>query len=113
MTVKDWVLGGGTDQMSKLTDDFTAVGDKTVDLRTGCVAIQQDVESAQAYPPIPDALAQADWAASLAAFARGATDCISGVDTHSSTVIRRATSEFQQGNVKLTATIDRLNALAP
>lgn len=112
--VKDWVLGGGASWMNTITEDFTAAssGGQT-ELRAGCVKLGQDVRSAQAYPPVPDAQAQADWSAALTQYAKGATDCVSGVDRHSSFLIARATSEFQTGQTHFQAVLDRLNVLAP
>lgn len=111
-----WLATGGQQILDSLMNDFNAFqGYSDTDLsqlRSGCVAIQKDVEAAQAYRAVPDQEAQSAWSEMLAADARAATDCIAGVDAHSTVVVRRATDEFGQALVAQKRFLARLELLA-
>jgi len=97
-----WFNGGGETRITGVSTDATTTATAASNfdvaaLRTGCTALQGDVESAQAYAPIPDAQMQSAWASALAQYARAATDCVAGVDSMDTTVIGRAASELSAG----------------
>lgn len=90
--------GGGTRITAISADSKSASGSSSgldiATLRTACTALQHDVESAQAYAPIPDAKMQSAWSSALAQYARAAGDCIAGIDSMDATVVSRAGSEL-------------------
>lgn len=97
-----WFNGGGESRITAVSTDANtaATASSNLDataLRAGCSALQKDVESAQAYAPIPDAQMQSAWSSALAQYARAATDCVAGVDGMDATVISRAASELGAG----------------
>jgi hypothetical protein len=97
--IANWFNGGGGTRITAIGTDAksaagSAEGPDIATLRTACTALQSDVESAQAYAPIPDAQMQSAWSSALAQYARAAGDCIAGVDSMDATVISRASSEL-------------------
>lgn len=97
-----WFNGGGETRITAVSTDASTAATAssnldTTALRAGCTALQKDVESAQAYAPIPDAQMQSAWSSALAQYARAATDCVAGVDSMDATVISRAASELGAG----------------
>ncbi len=119
-TVRDWFNGGGADHLRRINDDVLAFDSggltgsaRDARLRARCASLQQDVQAAQAYKPIPDTEAQQAWTATLDAFDRGGADCVAGVDQHDADLIGKATDEFERGGVNFHKVFDRLTALAP
>ena len=78
----------------------------------GCVQLRSDVQSAQAYAPIPDASAERNWAAALAAYERGATDCVNGTGAANADMITQAANEIMAGSADLDKVTLRLNQIA-
>lgn len=94
-----WFNSGGETRITAISaDSKSAAGSSNgldvAALRSACTTLQHDVESAQAYAPIPDAQMQSAWASALAQYARAAGDCIAGIDSMDATVIGRAGSEL-------------------
>src|SRR6266536_550349 len=114
--IRAWLAGGGANLVSALGKDFDAFGatrgnPDPAAVRSTCVTLQKDIEAAQAYKPIPDAEAQRDWAAALAAYARAATDCIAGIDATNAAVLNRSATEMGQGTDALSKLNARLDAI--
>jgi hypothetical protein len=115
--VAAWVAKGGETQLTTLGTDFGALvkAANAADMpRMGasCDQLRKDVESAQAYAPIPDASAQREWAAALAAYARGATDCVDGAGASNVELITQAANEIMAGSAHLDKVTVRLNDIA-
>lgn len=115
--VAAWVAKGGEKQLTTLGTDFGALekAANAADMTTmgaGCVQLRKDVDSAQAYAPIPDASAQRNWAAALAAYERGATDCVNGTGTANVDMITQAANEIMAGSASLDKVTARLNEIA-
>lgn len=94
-----WRDGGGREHLNALTADFSATGTVAsggdpAALNTTCHTLQDDVASAQAYAPIPDGQAQAEWAAALASTSDSARDCIAGTDQTDTALISQAADEI-------------------
>lgn len=84
--VTAWREGGGDARTTPLTRDFTAIDSAATaqDLAAvgaACTSLQSDVAAAQAYAPIPDAEAQAQWSAALDKSLRAADTCLQAVRT--------------------------------
>lgn len=110
-----WMGNGGQQRITAIGGDFNALhaaGQNTPAARRACASLQRDVESAQAYPPIPDLVAQPHWTAALADYARAATDCLAGVDTFNADLLARAATEMSAGNDEVDAVTARVKALA-
>lgn len=115
--VAAWVANGGEKQLTTLGTDFGALekAANTTDLTTmgaGCVELRNDVESAQAYAPIPDASAQRSWADALAAYERGAIDCVNGTGAADVDMITQAANEIMVGTADLDNVTTRLSEIA-
>lgn len=115
--VAAWVAKGGEKQLTTLGTDFGALekAANAADMTTmgaGCVQLRRDVESAQAYAPIPDASAQRNWAAALAAYERGATECVNGTGAANVDMITQAANEIMAGSANLDKVTARLNEIA-
>jgi hypothetical protein len=115
--VAAWVAKGGDKELTTLGTDFGALGKaaNAADMTTmgaGCDQLRKDVESAQAYAPIPDASAQREWAAALAAYARGAADCVDGAGAANVELITQAANEIMAGSAHLDKVTARLNDIA-
>jgi len=115
--VAAWVAKGGKTQLTTLGTDFGALekAANAADMPTmgaSCDQLRRDVESAQAYAPIPDASAQREWAAALAAYARGATVCVGGAGAANVELITQAANEIMAGSTHLDKVTARLNDIA-
>lgn len=72
------------------TQQIAAVG-------SACSTFRSDIEKAQAYAPMPIPSLEKDWAAALAEYARGTTDCLAGVNNLDTNLIVQAASEISAG----------------
>ena len=108
--VRQWKQAGGSRQVNVLQADFVAMkaaasrDDAT--MARSCVHLLADVKAAQLLAPIPDAIAENDWAHALTSYAQGATDCAQGAVAHDYPRVIRASNEFTQG----TADVDKVAA---
>lgn len=112
-----WESGGGKDILTSITTDlgdmgtagsngdFTAMG-------IACTSLQTDVESGQAYGPIPAAAVQKPWAAALAQLARASTDCLGGVQGSDSDLLGKAATEITTGTADIKDAVTALSQVA-
>jgi hypothetical protein len=119
LAVAEWVANGGETDLTTLATDFkdlstAADSEDMASIGDSCTQLQSDIESAQAYDPIPDPQAQQAWASALAEYARGATDCIAGAtaSTPDVNLITKASAEITTGSKDLDLVTTRLNAIA-
>lgn len=111
-----WRSGGGQDILTSITADLGSMqtAGQNVDssaMNNACVALQQDVETAHAYAPIPIASAQRPYSAALAQFARASDDCIAGVSTQDAALISKATKELSAGSTDIKNAAAALNTV--
>jgi hypothetical protein len=102
--------------MDAMIGDFRASGNASsggdlAGLNSACESLQADVESAQAYSPIPDAQAQTHWSAALAQEARAASDCIAGISSRDLDLISKSGGEVMAGAAQMVKVTARMNAL--
>jgi hypothetical protein len=112
-----WVSGGGERQLTLLGRDFGALAEASsaanmTRMGASCAQLKLDVAGAQAFAPIPDTRAQRHWSAALAAYARGAADCVKGTHTSNTPLILRAADEIVAGSNSLDKVTARLNQIA-
>jgi hypothetical protein len=77
-----------------------------------CKQIKNDVTTAQGFPAIPDAQTASDLSSGLSYYTTGAQDCIDGVTNIDTSLITKASSEFDQGNTKTEAAAADIKAIA-
>ncbi len=117
----DWRDQGGMDLLQAISRDMDADAQAASGLNVpgvyaACTAIRKDVEAAQAYKPMPDAEAQQYWAAALAAYARGATNCIAAtrgktIRSLNADLLRQSTDDFTEASANLPKITARIDAL--
>lgn len=112
-----WRDGGGLSRMQAIQDDLASIGDAgsrtdAADMNTACRSLQRDVESAQAYGPVPDARVQSSWAGALAHGARAATYCIAGTENLDADLLNRSADELTGMGRDLDDGAARLGSLA-
>jgi hypothetical protein len=117
LAVAQWVTNGGEDELKALSADFKSLetaanSDDLPTISLSCSQLENDVENAQAYDPIPDPQAQHDWADALAQYARGATDCVDGANNSDVNLITQASTEITTGSNDLNLVTNRLNEIA-
>jgi hypothetical protein len=116
--MRAWIDDGGGTLTNALLGDFQAASTAgtAMDVRglhAAYLSLQRDVEKAQAFRPIPDAGAQQEWAAALAAYARCATNGLTAtrggtVMSVDAQLLNESTADLDEGGthlVKLTALI--------
>jgi hypothetical protein len=112
-----WRDGGGLTLLDSISTDMGAITDAgkatdAVAMNTACVSLQVDVESAQAYAPIPDAQTQQSWAAGLAQAARSAGDCITATRTQDAQLLLQASAEIKEAGNRFVDATKRIKVLA-
>lgn len=115
--IADWRDGGGLARMQAVRDDLAWIGDAgartdSADMNTACRALQRDVESAQAYGPVPEASVQSSWAAALAHGARAAAYCVAGTERLDAGLLNRSADELTAMGRDLDDGAARLGAVA-
>ena len=115
-TIEAWRDGGGIDLVKALSKDLVAVEDagRAEDIsgvNRACLALQSDTEAAQAYVPIPDAEAQAHWAAALAHMAQASTTCVTAVQNQDGALLAQTSNEMDAVPADVIEVINRLTAL--
>ncbi len=115
--VAAWVSGGGSDDLTALGKDFAelesaANADDLEKMSAGCDHLLADVKAAQEYDPIPDALAEKDWANALSLYAAGATDCATGARQQDVDLITQASDEIVEGSGNLNKVTARLKDIS-
>lgn len=111
-----WYTGGGQTDVSQFVseagDISTAASSQDLStLKTACTDLQTTVENAQAYKQIPDAQAQTPWAQALAQYARGASDCIAGIESGDDSVVTKSAGELTAGTSYLNQVTARIKSL--
>lgn len=114
--VEAWLRGGGQLVIDNLAADYHKVAAVTAandvpGLVPVCGALRTSAETAQAYPPIPDAEAQVHWAASLAQSARAGTDCLAGVTANYLELVTQAGHEAGASSRESALMIARLQVV--
>ncbi|HKS98160.1 MAG TPA: hypothetical protein VJT31_01405 [Rugosimonospora sp.] len=112
-----WNNNGGKDKLDALDKDSqalaTAAGKTDIaGLKAACSALEADVADAQAYAPIPDAIAQQHWAAALADYGQSAADCVAAADALDATRMTKAGTEMRQGTTEIQVVTARLKVLS-
>lgn len=94
--VQAWFSGGGqkvggdvTDALNRIIVVLKAKGDNDA-IKNVCSTLRTAVETAQAYPTIPDPDSQELWSTELSQAARASTDCVSSMDSNDSSIGERA-----------------------
>jgi hypothetical protein len=104
--VAAWRDNGGLELLQNLATDMDQISDAgsrvdSVAMLSACTSLREDVEAAQAYPALPQSVAQTSWAAALAQLARSATDCIAGVESTDPSTLSRAATELRTATTYL------------
>jgi hypothetical protein len=115
--VAQWVTGSGAADLKALGADFTELeaAANAADMPrmgAGCDALLVDVQAAQAHEPIPDALAEKDWANALSLYEQGAADCAKGAKTQDFSLIADASDEIIKGSADLDNVTARLKIIS-
>ncbi|MFG1635204.1 hypothetical protein [Pseudonocardia alni] len=115
--VGDWRAAGGQVHVTAITEalrDIARAGSDggTVALAEACRDLRDEVASAQAYPAIPDAVAQVYWRDGLAAGADAARHCIAGASLGDPGLLGDAAQELNGMSTQLGAVADRLTLLS-
>jgi hypothetical protein len=113
--VTQWMRTGGSTQITTLATDFSTLGTSAdtedASMAAGCRHLLIDVQAAQAFPAIPDALTQQDWTTALALYSQAATDCATGATTHNYTLVIQASGELNRGTAAIQSVASRLHLL--
>ncbi len=115
--VGDWRAAGGQVHVTAITEALRDIaragsGGGTVALVEACRDLRDEVASAQAYPAIPDAVAQVYWRDGLAAGADAARHCIAGASLGDPGLLGDAAQELNGMSTQLGAVADRLTLLS-
>lgn len=115
--VGDWRAAGGQVHVTAITGalrDIARAGSAggTVALVEACRDLRDEVAAAQAYPAIPDAVAQVYWRDGLAAGADAARHCIAGASLGDPGLLGDAAQELNGMSTQLGAVADRLTLLS-
>jgi hypothetical protein len=79
-----------------------ATANNTGGVEAACTQMVSDTTAAQASPDIPDTSLQAQYAAALADYHAGASECSIAVADQSTAQANQAGADFQSGNSALT-----------
>jgi len=114
--IADWFTKGGDKRVLALQTDFEAIAKAAgaIDIpavKISCTTLKTDVDKAQAYAPLPDALAQKSWAASLDLYEMAALDCVSGADKVDADLLLKSNDEMLQGSKELGKATERIEAI--
>jgi len=114
--IADWFTKGGDKRVLALQTDFEAIAKAAgaIDIpavKISCTTLKTDVDKAQAYAPLPDALAQKSWAASLDLYEMAALDCVSGADKVNADLLLKSNDEMLQGSKELGKATERIEAI--
>ena len=95
-----WFVDDGHGELTRLIAALEAVGHAATFAAQGaaCTKLAAAVSSAQAGPPVPDAVAEASFSSALAEFAASAVDCRAGASSHSAALMNKAADATGIGN---------------
>lgn len=115
--VGDWRAAGGQVHVTAITGALHDIARAGSDggipaLVEACRGLRDEVASAQAYPAIPDAVAQTYWRDGLAAGADAARHCIAGASLGDPGLLGDAARELNGMSSQLGAVADRLTLLS-
>jgi hypothetical protein len=105
-TVASWAKGGGLDKIDAVTTDISAIhdaGSNASMVRDACAELEASATAGELYRPIPQAQAQQHWAAALGAFKAAAGECLAGIDQNKPDLLKKTTSDLDQGTTELVA----------
>jgi hypothetical protein len=105
-TVSSWAKGGGLDKIDAVTTDISAIhdaGSNASKVRDACAELEASATAGELYRPIPQAQAQQHWAAALGAFKAAAGECLAGIDQNKPDLVKKTTSDLDQGTTELVA----------
>jgi hypothetical protein len=105
-TVASWAKGGGLDKIEAVTTDISAIhsaGSNASMVRDACAELEASATAGELYRPIPQAQAQQHWAAALGAFKAAAGECLAGIDQNKPDLVKKTTSDLDQGTTELVA----------
>ncbi len=105
-TVSSWAKGGGLDKIDAVTTDIGAIHNAGSDasmVRDACAELEASATAGGLYRPIPQAQAQQHWAAALGAFKAAAGECLAGIDENKPDLLKKTTSDLDQGTTELVA----------
>lgn len=112
--VTSWYEQGGRAKITALTDSTRKTansGNDPVMQSLGCLSVARDATAAQAYPPIPDAQAQASWSKALTQLQQGGYICSDGLQKKDTARASQGTATIQDGLTDLTAAVSRINVV--
>jgi hypothetical protein len=112
-----WWSDGAIDKYMAIASDATDVSTAAFDydipgVVDACMAMQRDVETAQAYAPAPVESVREPLSEALALYARAATNCVAGARTINDSLLSQAASEIEQATAKIgeaTAAIEAMS----
>jgi hypothetical protein len=106
-----WADGGGQKHLQALmADQDTFLKNSADPAADACFQLRDDVKTARAYAPMPDAAAEQHWAASLADLDTFAKDCIAATaDGPNSILWGQANSAMTAAQTESSAVSDRLS----
>ncbi|BBG02483.1 MULTISPECIES: hypothetical protein [Pseudonocardia] len=115
--ITEWRDGGGQVRVTRIADDLDAIaragsGPDLAAMGQACRALRDDVATARAYPPIPDARAQASWAAGLTAGAGAARNCVAGAALRDAGLLGAAADDLRDMSGHLDDVAARIAGLA-
>ncbi|RZT83371.1 hypothetical protein EV383_0172 [Pseudonocardia sediminis] len=111
-----WRDGGGLQHLTTISGDLTSVGEAASrydvsGMMSACYSLQNDIESAQAFTPVPDVQVQSSWSAALASGARSAAYCVAGAQQLDPDLINMSTTEMNDMTSHLDDATARLNSI--
>ena len=112
-----WYNGGGKVILGALQDDMHSMnvamgGGDLSGVAESCGRMRDDVEAAQRFAPMPDAVAGPHFAAALGHFAQGSANCIDAVAAQDLGLMTRAGDEFSAGSDEINQLDARLLQVA-
>ncbi|MEJ8281670.1 hypothetical protein [Pseudonocardia spirodelae] len=115
--VVDWRSGGGQVHVTAIAGALRGIAAAGTSggvgaLADACRDLRDEVAAARAYPEIPDAVAQASWAAGLTSGADAARHCIAGSELGDAGLLGSASDELTAMSGHLGAVADRLSQLS-
>jgi len=112
--MSQWMTSYGPNYLA-VSHDMARVnsGTSAASIRSGCVRLAADVQTAQANPPMPMASLQAPWSSILRDLHRGAHACVSGIDQLSKSSLNQAAGDFDQAATQYLQLVKAVDAANP
>ncbi|WP_326648366.1 hypothetical protein [Streptomyces sp. NBC_01750] len=114
--LRNWRDTGGSDQLSTITADLTAVNKDShpvnlPGLRKSCPRMTADLEAAQKGDPMPDKTLATRWSLALEHLAASAAACAQGANSEDQASFDTMAAEMSIGTEHLVAVNDRLTEI--